>query len=78
MKATQFLHNPDQSMWLDNITCDLLDKGRLTRYNEDLSATGLTSNWVSLEVSQYRRTTLPAQRVKPHRHPTIPFPELSS
>jgi transaldolase len=28
MKATQALHNLGQSIWLDNITRDLLDSGR--------------------------------------------------
>ena len=44
MKATQLLHNLGQSLWLDNITRDLLDSGTLRRYIDDLSVTGLTSN----------------------------------
>jgi transaldolase len=44
MKATQLLHNLGQSIWLDNITRDLLDSGTLKRYTDDLSVTGLTSN----------------------------------
>jgi len=32
MKATQLLHNLGQSIWLDNITRDLLDSGTLKRY----------------------------------------------
>jgi transaldolase len=44
MKATQFLHNLGQSIWLDNITRDLLNSGTLKRYIEELSVTGLTSN----------------------------------
>ena len=44
MKATQALHNLGQSIWLDNITRDLLDSGTLKRYIDDLSVTGLTSN----------------------------------
>jgi transaldolase len=44
MKATQTLHNLGQSLWLDNITRDLLDSGTLKRYIDDLSVTGLTSN----------------------------------
>src|SRR6204780_3095130 len=44
MKATQTLHNLGQSIWLDNITRDLLDSGTLKRYIGDLSVTGLTSN----------------------------------
>src|SRR5215470_12937642 len=44
MKATQLLHNLGQSIWLDNITRDLLDSGTLQRYIDELSVTGLTSN----------------------------------
>jgi transaldolase len=44
MKATQLLHNLGQSLWLDNITRDLLTSGTLKRYIEELSVTGLTSN----------------------------------
>jgi transaldolase len=44
MKATQLLHNLGQSLWLDNITRDLVDSGTLRRYIDELSVTGLTSN----------------------------------
>src|SRR2546430_7394526 len=44
MKATQLLHDLGQSLWLDNITRDLLDSGTLKRYIDELSVTGLTSN----------------------------------
>ncbi len=44
MKATQQLNELGQSLWLDNITRDLLDSGTLKRYIADLSVTGLTSN----------------------------------
>jgi transaldolase len=44
MKATQLLHDLGQSLWLDNITRDLLDSGTLKRYVDELSVTGLTSN----------------------------------
>ena len=44
MKATQTLHELGQSLWLDNITRDLLDTGTLARYIDELSITGLTSN----------------------------------
>ena len=44
MKATQLLHDRGQSLWLDNITRDLLDTGTLQRYVDELSVTGLTSN----------------------------------
>ena len=44
MKATQALHDLGQSIWLDNITRDILDNGTLQRYRDELSVTGLTSN----------------------------------
>src|SRR5262245_42355772 len=44
MKATKLLHNLGQSLWLDNITRDLLNSETLKRYIDDLSVTGLTSN----------------------------------
>jgi len=44
MRATQLLHELGQSLWLDNITRDLLDSGTLKHYIDDFSVTGLTSN----------------------------------
>jgi transaldolase len=44
MKATALLHDLGQSLWLDNITRDLLTSGSLKRYIDELSVTGLTSN----------------------------------
>jgi len=44
MKATELLHNLGQSLWLDNITRDLLASATLKRYTDELSVTGLTSN----------------------------------
>jgi len=44
VKATQKLHELGQSLWLDNITRDLLTSGTLRRYIDELSVTGLTSN----------------------------------
>ncbi len=44
MKPTQALHDLGQSIWLDNITRDLLDSGTLKRYIDEFSVTGLTSN----------------------------------
>lgn len=43
-RTTDALHQLGQSLWLDNITRDLLDNGTLQRYIDDLSVTGLTSN----------------------------------
>ena len=44
MKPTQELHELGQSLWLDNITRDMLGDGTLQRYIDELSVTGLTSN----------------------------------
>src|SRR5437870_2715792 len=44
MKPTEMLYNLGQSIWLDNITRELLETGTLKRYINDLSVTGLTSN----------------------------------
>jgi transaldolase len=44
MKATQTLHDLGQSLWIDNITRNLLRSGTLRRYIDVLSITGLTSN----------------------------------
>jgi transaldolase len=44
MQVTQRLHDLGQSLWLDNITRDLLNGGTLKRYIDELSVTGLTSN----------------------------------
>jgi transaldolase len=41
---TERLHALGQSLWLDNITRDMLDDGTLARYIRELSITGLTSN----------------------------------
>ena len=43
-KVTALLHQMGQSLWLDNITRNLLDSGTLQKYIDDLSVTGLTSN----------------------------------
>ena len=42
--APMTLNRLGQSLWLDNITRDLLDSGTLKRYIDELSVTGLTSN----------------------------------
>ncbi|AYJ84572.1 transaldolase (plasmid) [Sphingomonas paeninsulae] len=42
--APRTLNRIGQSLWLDNITRDLLDSGTLQRYIDTLSVTGLTSN----------------------------------
>src|ERR1700674_1329928 len=44
MSMTKNLHDLGQSLWLDNITREILDGGTLRRYIEQFSITGLTSN----------------------------------
>ena len=44
MSNTESLHDLGQSLWLDNITREMLDDGTLQRYIEKYSITGLTSN----------------------------------
>jgi len=44
MKTTQQLHDLGQSLWLDNITRELLTSSTLSRYIDEFSVTGLTSN----------------------------------
>jgi transaldolase len=44
VKATQQLHDIGQSLWLDNISRELLKNGTLRRYRDEFSVTGLTSN----------------------------------
>jgi len=44
VKPTYALHRSGQSLWLDNITRELLTSGTLARYIRELSVTGLTSN----------------------------------
>jgi transaldolase len=44
MNRTQRLHALGQSLWLDNITREIIQNGTLQRYIEELSVTGLTSN----------------------------------
>jgi len=44
MNATRALHDLGQSLWLDNITRELLTSGTLKKYIDEMSVTGLTSN----------------------------------
>jgi transaldolase len=44
MNKAQELHNLGQSLWLDNITREMLDNGSLRRYIDEFAVTGLTSN----------------------------------
>ena len=44
MNPTHTLSRAGQSLWLDNLSRDLLTSGTLARYIAELSITGLTSN----------------------------------
>jgi transaldolase len=44
LKPTEALHNLGQSLWIDDITRDMLDSGTLKKYIGEYSVTGLTSN----------------------------------
>jgi transaldolase len=57
MKATKKLHDIGQSLWLDNITRDLLNSGTLKRYIDEFSVTGLTSNPTIFDNAMRNSTT---------------------
>ncbi|MBB6144444.1 transaldolase [Silvibacterium bohemicum] len=61
MRATQELHDLGQSLWLDNITRDLLDSGTLKRYIDEFSITGLTSNPTIFEHAISRSSSYDAE-----------------
>jgi len=44
MRPTRALHELGQSLWLDNVTRELLNSGTLQGYIDNFSVTGLTSN----------------------------------
>ena len=44
MRATQVLHEQGQSLWLDNITRDMVDSVQLQHYIDNYAVTGLRSN----------------------------------
>jgi transaldolase len=44
VRATEMLHEHGQSLWLDNITRQMLDNGKIQQYADQFSVTGLTSN----------------------------------
>ncbi len=49
MKVTQKLHQLGQSLWIDNITRNLLNSGLLKHFIDEWSVTGLTFNPVAFE-----------------------------
>jgi len=80
MKATQLLHNLGQSLWLDNITRDLLTSGTLKQYIDELSVTGLTSNPTIFENAIKKSTAYDAsirQKLKQNKSGEELFFELA-
>jgi transaldolase len=57
MKQTKALQDYGQSLWLDNITRDMLNDGTLQRYIDEFSITGLTSNPTIFEHAIKNSTT---------------------
>ena len=55
MKPTQLLHDLGQSLWLDNITRDLLDNGTLKSYIDEL-----LGDWADVESDDL--STRPSRR----------------
>jgi transaldolase len=68
MKATQLLHDEGQSLWLDNITRDLLDRGTLKQYIDDFSVTGLTSNPTIFDHAIRNSATYDSEIIEKSRH----------
>ncbi|HUE67172.1 MAG TPA: transaldolase [Candidatus Acidoferrum sp.] len=79
-KATGQLHRMGQSLWLDNITRDLLTSGTLERYVSELSVTGLTSNPTIFEQAIKNSTAYDAtirQKLKEGRSAEALFFEIA-
>jgi transaldolase len=72
MNATQKLRAMGQSLWLDNITRNLLASGTLRRYIDELSVTGLTSNPTIFDHAVKDSTAYDAAIRKKHREGKSP------
>jgi transaldolase len=75
MLATKRLSSAGQSIWLDNITRDLLETGTLEQYIRDLSVTGLTSNPTIFDKALRHGTSYDAG-LRPRGRPGISDEEL--
>jgi transaldolase len=60
MNAIRQLRELGQSLWLDNITREMLDSGTLKRYADEYSVTGLTSNPTIFDEAIARSSTYDA------------------
>jgi transaldolase len=72
MKATQALHDLGQSLWLDNITRELLNSGTLKRYVDELAVTGLTSNPTIFDQAIKNSAMYDADIVRPEQAAAAP------
>ncbi|MBR2817247.1 MAG: transaldolase [Reyranella sp.] len=72
MKATQALHDLGQSLWLDNITRELLNSGTLKRYIDELAVTGLTSNPTIFDQAIKNSAMYDADIVRPEQAAVAP------
>lgn len=72
MKATQTLHDLGQSLWLDNITRELLNSGTLKRYIDELAVTGLTSNPTIFDQAIKNSAMYDADIVRPEQAAAAP------
>ena len=72
MKATQALHDLGQSLWLDNITRELLNSGTLKRYIDELAVTGLTSNPTIFDQAIKKSAMYDADIVRPEQAAASP------
>ena len=61
MRATRVLRDMGQSLWLDNITGNLLARGTLKKYIDTSSVTGLTSNPTIFDNAISRRNSYDAE-----------------
>lgn len=66
MSATQQLHDLGQSLWLDNISRELLSSDTLSRYIKDFAVTGLTSNPTIFEQAIKMGTLMTRPSAKKH------------
>jgi transaldolase len=75
-RATKRLHDLGQSLWLDNITRDMLESGTLEEYIRDFSVTGLTSNPTIFDHALRKSTAYDAEILRERRAGTSGEEEL--
>jgi len=75
MKGTERLHGLGQSLWLDYVSRDLLNGGKLKRYIDEFSVTGLTSNPTIFDQAINNSTAYDAA-IRLHSHESSSAEEL--